>query len=196
MASREACRLVMRQMKVVLRLHGERGARLLDGEMFVELLLSWRGCVHVMRERLEGRSTAKRHGGLSVNACSNMQVAGAATCRLQDISLGCIMFGSVWRPVVAPSLTCIEPMTTNVSKAATTALLVTIMQCALHSPTPCGHPVWSPAKQPLPPDAKGTMHTSASALKSSCVFSNCIQSVARCSKVRFSAALWSEVLQT
>ena len=55
----------MRQMKVVLHLHGERGAFLLDGEMFVELLVSWLGCVHVMRERLGGQSRAKRHVWLS-----------------------------------------------------------------------------------------------------------------------------------
>ena len=102
----------MRQMKVVLRLHGERGPRLLDGEMFVELLLSWLGCVHVMRERLEGRIRAKRHGGLSVNACSNMQVAGATISRLQDISLGGIISGIFSRSAAAPTVTSIPPTTT------------------------------------------------------------------------------------
>ena len=102
----------MLHMQVVLLLDDDRGARLLDGEMFVELLLSWLGCVHVMRERLEGRSRAKRHGGLSVNACSNMQVAGATTSRLQDISLGGIISGIFSRSAAVPTVTSIPPTTT------------------------------------------------------------------------------------
>ena len=101
----------MRQMKVVLHLHGERGAFLLDGEMFVELLVSWLGCVHVMRERLEGQSRAKRHVGLSVNACSNIQVAAATTGRLQDISLGGIISRISSTSVAAPTVTSIPPTT-------------------------------------------------------------------------------------
>ena len=107
----EASRLVMLHMQVVVLLHAERGARLLNVEIFVQLLLRWLRSVDVMRERLEGRSRAKLHGGLLVNACSNMQVAGAATSRLQDVSLGGIISGSFSRSAAAPTVTCIPPMT-------------------------------------------------------------------------------------
>ena len=118
----EACRLVVVQMKVVLLLHDDKGARLLNGEIFVELLCRWLGSVDVMRERCEGQRRGMLHGGLLVNTCSNMQVAGAATSRLQHVSLGGIISGSFFRSAAAPTVTCIAPMTLKVSKSATMAL--------------------------------------------------------------------------
>ena len=117
----EACRLVVLQMQVVVLLHADRGPRLLNVEIFVELLLRWLRSVDVMRERFEGRSRGKLHGGLLINTCSNMQVAGAAASRLQHVSLGGIISGSLSRSAPAPTVTCIPPMTIKVSKAATMA---------------------------------------------------------------------------
>ena len=107
----------MLHMQVVLLHDGDRGARLLHVEILLELLLSRFRSADVTREPFEGQTKDSRHVGLPVNACNNMQVAGATTCRLQDISLGCIISRSVPTSVVAPTLISIEPMATYVSKA-------------------------------------------------------------------------------
>ena len=50
----KACRLVMSQIQVVFARDDERGARLLDVEIFLELLLRWLRSVDVMRQRYKG----------------------------------------------------------------------------------------------------------------------------------------------
>ena len=187
--------MVILHMQVVLLHGGDRGARLLHVEALLELLFSRSRSVDVIREPFEGLSRDNRHVGLPVNACNNMQVAGAATCRLQVISLGWIISGNVPTSVVAPTLTSIEPMATYDCVKSCNDGVVSDNHAMCIVPTDALRPASViTSKQPLSPDAKGTMHTSAYAWPAS--FLICIQSVARCNKVRFSRALWSEAWHT